>query len=64
MATRERVIEIGKDLGALHRLPDWKVVVQGHNTDPCLGRCDFEKKKLSIETYAADLMSEDEVRGI
>ena len=64
MAAREQVIEIGKDLVARHGLSGWNVAVQGHNTDPCLGRCDFGKKKLSIETYAADLMSEDEVNGI
>jgi hypothetical protein len=64
MATRERVITIGRDLAAQHGLSDWKVAVQGHNTDPCLGRCVYSQKKLTIETYAADLMSEKEVRGI
>lgn len=64
MITRERVVEIGRDLAAQHGLAEWEIVVQGHNTNPCLGRCDFESEKLSIETYAADLMSEDEVKGI
>jgi len=64
MITRERVAKIGSDLAVQHGVADWKVTVQGHNTDPCLGRCDFGKRKLSIETYAADLMSEDEVKGI
>jgi hypothetical protein len=58
------VEQTGRELSVQHGLSDWKLVVQGHNTDPCLGRCDFKRKKLSIETYAADLMSEDEVRGI
>ena len=64
MATRERAIAIGKTLVGQHGLSGWVIAVQGHNTDPCLGRCDYTKKKLSIETYAADLMSEKEVRGI
>jgi SprT-like family len=64
MATRERVEQVGRDLAAQHGLADWKIAVQGHNTNPCLGRCDFENEKLSIEIYAADLMSEDEVKRI
>ena len=64
MVTRERVEQIGRNLAAQHGSADWNVAVQGHNTNPCLGRCDFEKAKLSIEVYAADLMSEDEVSGV
>ncbi len=63
MATRERTIEIGKELAELHGLTGWTITVQGHSTDPCLGKCDYSKKKVSIETYAADLMSEDEIKG-
>lgn len=64
MTPREQVIQIGKDLVAQYGLADWEVAVQGHSTNPCLGRCDYAKKKLSIETYAADLMSEEEVKGV
>jgi hypothetical protein len=64
IASREHVEQIGRDLAAQHGLADWKIAVQGHNTNPCLGRCDFESEKFSIETYAADLMSEREVKGI
>jgi len=64
MATREQIVAIGIELAAQHGLSDWEIAVQGHNTNPCLGRCDYDKKKLSIETYAADLMSEDEVRDV
>jgi hypothetical protein len=64
MATREQVVTIGRELVAQHGLSKWKVAVEGHNTNPCLGRCDYSKKKLSIETYAADLMSEKEVRSV
>lgn len=64
MLTREQVEQIGRNLAAQHGLAEWEIAVQGHNTNPCLGRCDFESEKLSIETYAADLMSEDEVKGV
>jgi len=64
MATRERVEEIGNELATQHGLSGWKVAVQGHNTSPCLGCCNFDRQKLSVETYAANLCSEDEIRGI
>lgn len=64
IASREHVEQIGRDLAAQHGLVEWEIAVQGHNTSPCLGRCDFKSEKISIETYAADLMSEREVVGI
>lgn len=64
MATREQTVEIGKELAELHGLTGWTITVQGHGTTPCLGKCDYTKKKISIETYAADYMSEDEIRGV
>jgi len=64
MAIREEAVVIGRDLATRHGLSTWTVAVEGHNTNPCLKRCDYRKRKLSIETYAADLMTEKEIRGI
>jgi len=64
MASREHIEQVGRDLAEQHGLAEWEIAVQGHNTNPCLGRCNFESEKISIETYASDLMSEREVKGI